>query len=89
MTKLIKSIATFLLLLTISLPLWAAGGFNLLDDLGGQDNIHDPDEAFQISYDSQPGQFKVNWVIAEGHYLYIDKMQISANDTNVIEKPLV
>ncbi len=89
MIKLIKSITTFLLLLTISLPLWAAGGFNLLDDLGGQDDILDPDDAFQISYDSQPGQFKVNWVIAEGHYLYLDKMQISASDASVIAKPLV
>lgn len=89
MTKLIKSITTFLLLLAVSLPLCAAEGFNLLDGLGGQDDILDPDEAFQISYDSQPGLFKVNWVIAEGHYLYLDKMQISANDVSVIEKPLV
>ena len=89
MTKPIKSIFTLLLLLSVSLPVWAAEGFNLLDNLGGQDDILDPDEAFQISYDSQPGQFKVNWVIAEGHYLYRDKMQISASDASVIAKPLV
>ena len=89
MTKPIKSIFTLLLLLSVSLPVWAAEGFNLLDNLGGQDDILDPDEAFQISYDSQPGQFKVNWVIAEGHYLYRDKMQISASDASVVAKPLV
>ena len=89
MTKPIKSIFTFLLLLTVSLPLWAAEGFNLLEGMGGQDDILDPDEAFQVNYDSQPGQFKVNWVIAEGHYLYQNKMQISASDASVIEKPLV
>ncbi len=89
MTKPIKSIFTLLLLLSVSLPVWAAEGFNLLDNLGGQDDILDPDEAFQISYDSQPGQFKVNWVIAEGHYLYRDKMQISTDDASVVAKPLV
>lgn len=89
MTKPIKSILTFLLLLTVSLPLWAAEGFNLLEGMGGQDDILDPDEAFQVNYDSQPGQFKVNWVIAEGHYLYQNKMQISASDASVIEKSLV
>lgn len=88
MTRPIKSILTFLLLLTVSLPLWAAEGFNLLEGMGGQDDILDPDEAFQVNYDSQPGQFKVNWVIAEGHYLYQNKMQISASDASVIEKPL-
>ncbi len=89
MTKLIKSISTFLLLLTVSLPLCAAEGFNLLDGLGGQDDILDPDDAFQISYDSQPGQFKVNWVIAEGHYLYRDKVKISTDDASIVAKPLI
>jgi thiol:disulfide interchange protein DsbD len=93
MIKTSKSLFSFLLLLTISLspslPLWAAEGFNLLDNLGGQDDILEPDEAFQISYDSQPGQFKVSWVIAEGHYLYRDKMQITANDAAVVSQPLL
>jgi len=89
MTRILKPLSSFLLLLFISLPLWAAEDFNLLDSLGGQDDILDPDDAFQISYDSQPGQFKVNWIIADGHYLYRDKMQITANDPAVITKPLV
>ena len=93
MIKTSKSFFSLLLLLTIgfsaSLPLRAAEGFNLLDNLGGQDDILEPDEAFQISFDSQPGQFKVSWVIAEGHYLYRDKMQITANDASVVTKPLL
>jgi thioredoxin:protein disulfide reductase len=79
-----------ILLLSVSLPLWAANSLNLLDSLGGaEDNILDPDEAFQISYQSLPGQFKVSWVIAEGHYLYRDKMQISTEETTVIPQALV
>jgi len=93
MIKTSKSFFSSLLLLTFSLssslPLWAAEGFNLLDNLGGQDDILEPDEAFQISFDSQPGQFKASWVIAEGHYLYRDKMQITADDAAVVAKPLL
>jgi thiol:disulfide interchange protein DsbD len=89
MTKFSKSFLSLLTLLIVSLPLFAAEGFNLLDSLGGQDDILDPDEAFQVSYDSQPGQFKVNWVIADGHYLYREKMQINTDDPGVISKPLV
>ena len=84
-----KSFLSFLLLLSISLPVGATEGFNLLDSLGGEDDILEPDDAFQISYDSQPGQFKVNWSIADGHYLYRDKMQITASDPDVIAKPLL
>ena len=62
MNKIFKHSLSFLLLLSVSLssslPLWAAEGFNLLDGLGGQDDILDPDEAFQISYDSQPRAIK-------------------------------
>ncbi len=94
MKKTPKAFFTFLLLFTFSfapsLPLWADEGFNLLDSLGGQqDDILDPDDAFKISFDSQPGQFNVNWIIAEGHYLYRDKIQITATDTGMTTKPLV
>lgn len=94
MKKTSHSFITFLLLLafsfTPSLPVWAEEGFSLLDSLGGgQDDILDPDDAFKISYDAQPGQFKVNWVIADGHYLYRDKIQITTDDTGVESKPLV
>ena len=88
MKNLFKYFLSFLLLLSISLPAGAAESFNLLDGLGGQDDILDPDDAFKVSHDSQPGQFKINWVIADGHYLYRDKMQITASDPDVITKPL-
>ena len=90
MPKFLKLLFSFLLLLIISLPVYAEGGFNLLDSLGGaQDDILDPDDAFQISHDSLPGQFKVNWVIAEGHYLYRDKIQITTEESSVDSKPLI
>jgi len=90
MAKLSKSFLSFFLLLSFSLPLWAVGGFNLLDSLGGaDDDILDPEDAFLVSYDSQPGLFKVNWIIAEGHYLYRDKLQITTDDTEIISKPLI
>jgi len=90
MTTASRSFLSFLLIATFSLPLWAAESFNLLDSLGGmEDDILDPDDAFQISYESKPGQFNVNWIIAEGHYLYRDKMQITTDDATVTSKPLV
>ena len=88
MKNLFKSFLSFLLLLSISLPVSAAESFNLLDGLGGQDDILDVDDAFKVSYDSQPGQFVVNWVIADGHYLYRDKMQVTTSAPGVITKPL-
>lgn len=93
MIKIIKSlsalVAVFALLLSFSQPLLAEEGFNLLDNLGGsQDDILDPDDAFAVSYDSQPGQFRVDWVIAEGHYLYKDKIRITTEDSAVIPQAL-
>ncbi len=84
-----KLFLSSLLFLSISLPVGAEESFNLFDSLGGQGDILEADDAFQISYDSQPGQFKVSWLIAEGHYLYRDKMQITASDPDVISKPLL
>ncbi len=93
MTKLYKALKSFLLsfllLASFSSPVLASQGLSLLDSLGGNDDILDPDDAFQISYDSQPGQFKASWIIAEGHYLYRDKMQISTEDSGIKAQPLV
>jgi len=90
MSKLFKPLFSFLLLLIISLPVYADESFNLLDSLGGaDDDILEVDDAFQVNYDSQPGQFKVNWTIADGHYLYRDKMQITTDETSVNSKSLV
>ncbi|VAW54228.1 Cytochrome c-type biogenesis protein DsbD, protein-disulfide reductase [hydrothermal vent metagenome] len=98
MIKTLKSIfspilsltALLALLLTFSLPVYAEDSFDLLDSLGGgQDDILDPDDAFQISHDSLPGQFKISWIIAEGHYLYRDKVQITTDDSSINSKPLL
>ncbi|MDT8283567.1 MAG: protein-disulfide reductase DsbD, partial [Gammaproteobacteria bacterium] len=94
MTKTTQSFASLLLLIVITLApttqALAENNFNLLDSLGGaQDDILDPDEAFKISYDSQPGKFKVNWVIAEGHYMYRDKMQITTTNPDVNSQALI
>ncbi len=93
MKKSFKLFLSFLLLLSIgissSLPVWAEESFNLLDGLGGQDDILDPDDAFKISHDSQPGQFKASWVIADGHYLYREKMHITTDDAAISARPLV
>ncbi|VAW52383.1 Cytochrome c-type biogenesis protein DsbD, protein-disulfide reductase [hydrothermal vent metagenome] len=93
MKNIAKSLLSLLAIISFSFmlatPVAAEEGFNLLDGLGGQDDILDPDDAFQISYDAQPGQFKVNWIIAEGHYLYREKMQITSDDAALIGKPLI
>ncbi len=90
MTTASRSFFSFLLIAAFSLPVWAAEGFNLLDSLGGaEDGILDPDDAFQISHDSQPGQFNVNWIIAEGHYMYRDKVQITTDEAAIVSKPLI
>lgn len=94
MTKTMKILTSFLLLISFSLApasfALADDNFNLLDSLGGaEDDILDPDEAFKISYDSQPGLFKVNWLIAEGHYLYRDKMQITTDEPGINSNPLL
>jgi len=69
------------LLLTLSLPLFADNSLNLLDGLGAQDDILSPDQAFQLSTKATPGKFTANWVIAEGHYLYRDKIHITIDDS--------
>ena len=60
-------------------------GLNLLDDLGfgGQDDILDVDDAFKLTTENSPNNFIARFVIAEGHYLYRDKMQITTDDEAV------
>ena len=78
-----------LLLSAVSLPLFAANSLDLLDGLGGQDDILSPDQAFQISVDPKPGKFNASWIIADGHYLYRDKIHITVNDQEVKPLPLI
>jgi thiol:disulfide interchange protein DsbD len=94
MTKTLKFLTSFLLLISFSLApssfALAEENFNLLDSLGGaEDDILDPDDAFKISYDSQPGLFKVSWEIADGHYLYRDKMQITTDEPGINSNSLI
>jgi thiol:disulfide interchange protein DsbD len=93
MKNIAKSLLSLLAIIsfsfTLATPVAAEEGFNLLDGLGGQDDILDPDDAFQISHDAQHGQFKVNWIVAEGHYLYLEKMQITTDEAALVGHPLV
>ncbi len=68
--------------LTAAIP---AQSVDLLDDLGfgGQDDILEVDDAFQLSTEMVGDRFVARWVIAEGHYLYQDKMAIIAATENV------
>jgi thiol:disulfide interchange protein DsbD len=57
---------------------------DLLDlGFGGDDDILPPEQAFKLTTESTPQGFKANWVIAEGHYLYQDKMQIISDSADV------
>ncbi|UCB54074.1 MAG: protein-disulfide reductase DsbD [Thiotrichales bacterium] len=63
---------------------------NLFDDLGlgGQDDILEVDDAFQLSTEIEGTRFVARWVIAEGHYLYQDKMDIITSGENIETHPL-
>ena len=64
-------------------------GADMLDlGLGGEDNILEPDQAFQLSTDSDAKGFTASFVIAEGHYLYRDKMKITSDSPDVTTGPL-
>ena len=64
-------------------------GLDLLDlGLGGEDDILEPDQAFQLSTRSDEKGFTASFVIAEGHYLYQDKMQILTDSTDVTTAPI-
>jgi thiol:disulfide interchange protein DsbD len=82
--------AFFFTLLGFSLvtPAFAVDG--LLDDLGlgGQDDILEVDDAFQLSTAIEGNRFVARWVIAEGHYLYQDKMNIIPSSEKIETLPL-
>jgi len=66
MTRLLRSLLAFLLLLPL-----AATAQGLLGGLGSSDDFLPPDEAFQFSAEVVPGdRVAVRWVIADGYYLY-------------------
>ena len=74
----------FLLLLIAFSPLhtaFAANPFESLGDLGssmggGSGEILDPDQAFILSTSSSNGKITAKWEIADGHYMYRNKIKI-------------
>ena len=68
----------------------ASAADSLFDDLGfgGQDDILEVDDAFQLSTEIEGNRFIARWVIAEGHYLYQDKMDIIPSDEKIDTLPL-
>ena len=62
------------------------GSDDLFDDLGfgGQDDILEVNDAFHLSTDIEGNSFVARWIIAEGHYLYQNKMEIiPASETSL------
>ena len=61
----------------------ASGGF--LDDfgMGAQDDILDVDDAFKLTTEVKGGTFIARWQVAEGHYLYRDKIKVLLEDAEV------
>lgn len=48
-----------------------------------EEDFLDPDVAFQADvYEDSPGKLRVHWAIAEGYYLYRDKLSIKLADAN-------
>ena len=47
------------------------------------------DDAFQFSYHQNGDKVELNWVIADGYYMYADKFQFSVNGAELgqVEKP--
>ena len=69
-------------------PAFAAD--SLFDDLGlgGQDDILEVDDAFQLSTGIEGNRFVARWEIAKGHYLYQDKMEIIPSNERIETLPL-
>ncbi len=78
-----------MLILTTS-SAYAENGSLGLDNfgLGAGNDILPPDQAFQLSTESSADGFTAKFIIAEGHYLYQEKMQISTDSSDVSTGPL-
>ena len=86
--NILKTLLFTVLGLVLSAP--ASAIDNLLDDLGlgGDDDILEVDDAFQLSTDIEGNRVVARWVIAEGHYLYQDKMDIVPSNEAIETHPL-
>ena len=77
-------IVIFLCLTITSHSTWASDPFSNINSVGGgfgggADEILEPDQAFILSTTSEAGQVIASWEIADGHYLYRDKIKIIAD----------
>jgi len=79
------SYAFVVLALLSAQPVFAADPITSLNSLGndlGLDDSNeplDPDVAFKLDARAENGQIVAHWTIADGHYLYRDKIKITTN----------
>ena len=81
----IKSLLLVLCMAALSQAAWAANPFGGGDpgDMGGGDDILDPDQAFVLDTRVENGSVIASWQIADGHYMYRDKTKILAEDASL------
>ena len=71
-------------ILMTALFLWLASSVSNAQFFNNNANKLLPeDEAFQMLSDVDGDTIKVNWIIAEGYYMYRDKFKIESNDPNI------
>ncbi|WP_108944611.1 protein-disulfide reductase DsbD [Shewanella halifaxensis] len=84
MKKIINLFLATLLLLT---PLAQADGIfssNKFDFLKGEPELMPVDQAFVFDFKQQGEQVKISWVIADGYYMYRDKLKFETTDGAVL-----
>ncbi len=65
-----------------------ANGLGVSLGLSDDSGILTPDQAFHLTTESTASGFKAHFVIADGHYLYHDKMHITTTSGDVTTGPL-
>ena len=85
-----KLLAVLFAFLTLSALPAAHAVDDLFSDLGlgGDDDILEVDDAFKLETGIEDDRFVARWVIADGHYLYRDKMDIISDDKTLNTFPL-
>ncbi|WP_025822340.1 protein-disulfide reductase DsbD [Shewanella marina] len=83
-----KIITLFLTALVLIAPvahsegLLSSKGF---DFLGSEPQLMPVDQAFVSDFKQEGNQLKINWVIADGYYMYRDKLKFEANGATIGE----
>ena len=85
-----KLLALLFAFLTLAALPAAHAADDLFSDLGlgGDDDILEVDDAFKLETGIEDDRFIARWVIADGHYLYRDKMDIVSDDKTLNTFPL-